>query len=135
MIKSKILFPVNNLVPRKRWLYGWLPFWIYNVLVLEGAIINPNTVRFPFLADDAIRHSIEFFIFFLVAYNACRLAKSRRLSRVPENGAFLWCMGMAVATECAQYFAPPRTPDMRDWTANVAGTLLAFFLMRLRYYV
>ncbi len=116
----------------RRWLAGWIPLGIYSAVVVQGALLSPEDFpRFFSRWDDKFAHGAEYFFLFLFALNAFEKAKSVWLRNFSRPLGFGYCSLMGGLTECAQFFVPGRSPELKDFAADLlgagAGALCAFF--------
>jgi len=117
-----------------RWFGGWLPLWLCTGLIIKGAVLEPSKLP-TFLAyfDDKLIHGAEFFLLFLFAIHAFRLAKSA-VFRHSGVMAFAYCMFVGVLTEAAQFYVQSRSPDVYDLLADTAGIAAGFCVYGLVRY-
>ncbi len=109
----------------RRWLGGWIPFWIYNALVIRSALLPVSQIP-PVVVqiNDKLLHSVEYFWLCLFSVNAFEKAKTLWLTVHPYYHAMLWCFLMGLATEWGQFFTPDRAMEAGDWLADIAGAAL-----------
>ena len=118
----------------KRWLGGWLPLGLCTGLIFKGAILSPSEIpHFLYRFNDKLIHGVEFFLLYLSAINAFRLAKSA-LFRHSGVMAFGYCIFWAVFTEAVQYFVKGRSPDVYDLLADTVGAAAGLFCYGYRTY-
>lgn len=76
---------------------------------------------------------MEFFLLYLSAVHAFRLAKSA-LFRHSGIMAFGYCILVGVLTEAAQHYVKGRSPDVYDLFADALGTAAGLFVYGLSRY-
>jgi len=111
-----------------RWLGGWLPLWLCTGCVFKGAILSPSEIpHFLHRFNDKLVHGAEFFILYLSAMNAFRLAKSAVFK---HSGvvAFTYCVFIGLLTEMAQRYVKGRSPDVYDLLADTLGAAVGLFV-------
>ena len=112
-------------VPKKA-LRAWVPFLIYTLLIIQGAILRPNRIpAFIYRINDKLLHGLEFFLLFFLALNAFLGMRWRR----SEAMAVIYCAFMGGLTEFLQLYVPGRSCDVKDWLADMAGTLFGLAII------
>ena len=115
----------NNFITR------WLPFIIYNIVLLVGSLLPHSLLdQFfpPFIAavNDKLTHAcLHFGLFFFAASAFDGHHDHDHLFRIWCQ-ALAWCVGMGIFIEFAQSFTPSRVADVWDAVANTIGSLIAF---------
>lgn len=98
--------------------------WLCTGLVFKGAILSPSQIpHFLHRFNDKLLHGAEFFILYLTAVNAFKLAKSP-LFRHTGVLAFAYCSLIGILTELAQRYVSGRSPDVYDLLADTVGAAL-----------
>jgi VanZ family protein len=120
-----------------RWLGGWLPLWLCTGLVFKGSLLAPSEIPHFFNRfNDKLVHGVEFFLLYLSAVHAFRLAQSA-LFRHAGVVAFAYSIFIGILTEVAQRYVKGRSPDVYDLLADTLGAavgLLVYGLFRYGSY-
>ena len=113
----------------KRWLAGWIPFWIYSAFVFEGAILPPEKIpHFLTALNDKFLHFTEYFFLFGFAVNAFEKSRLSWLRKATPQAAWGYSLFLGAVTEWAQLWVPGRRCEFWDWVTDAAGASLAWGL-------
>jgi VanZ family protein len=87
---------------------------------------------FPLLSliNDKVFHALEYLILFLVTVHAVKSSKSVLQPRA-ALAALLYCFVIGGLTEGLQFLTPDRSPDLKDWAADLLGAGLGFLLFKM----
>ena len=112
--------------PFDRWAFGWIPFWAVTIVIVRGAVMPPQEIPKVLLQiNDKLIHATEFFVMMIVAYQTFSRAHLEKIYRHRFADAILYSLFLGALTECLQFFAPGRSPDIFDFLADSAGALIA----------
>lgn len=104
-------------------------------MVIAGAIAPADEIPSALagLNDKAV-HAAQYFLLFFFTVNAFAQAKTAWIQRRFRLHAWMYCLMVGVVTELLQAVTPDRTPDLRDWAADMFGSSVALGLFWLVYY-
>ncbi len=110
------------------WVEAWLPFALYNFLMIHSAVLPPD--QFPAFfskVNDKWKHGIEFAVLFGITVHTLRISLGKQLKRTKQYffQAFFYCLAMAALTELIQTLTPHRTADIQDFLADLLGASAA----------
>ena len=99
----------------------WISFWLYNIFIIQGAVMPEGMVRFFERFNDKMVHGVEYFLLFWFAWAAFRHARASFLNSRAMPNAFYYCLLMGILTEGLQFLTPSRSPDFKDVAADAMG--------------
>jgi len=106
----------------------WLGYWVLLLLATHWPVTAARAPRFPHA--DKLVHFALYFVLTLLGWRYVRAA-------LPRGPAFAMCCWVVVYSaaaavdEWSQRFITGRTPDLKDWLADVSGVILATLIARL----
>lgn len=116
----------------KRWVLGWIPFWLYSISVFHRAILSPDDIPSFFdRFNDKLMHGAEYFILFLISAHAFQMAESRWLASRPRLSAFIYTAVMGLITEYSERFIEGRACSLADFAADLGGGGAAWVVLAL----
>ena len=107
-----------------------LPVILYAVAVLVIPSLpglSAPTVRF--LASDKIAHFLEYAVFAFLAFRSLSHSGRSRGWKSVAGLTFLLIAAFGVMDEAVQRFIPGRHPDIWDYAADLAGTLVSLAVL------
>lgn len=118
----------NMTRPRRRRMDAVLLFTYWGGLLL-ATHLPPSGIELPGAQSDKVIHTLAYA---LLALLLCKFAAAGEpLGRTKTIAVFLILAGYGVLDELSQRVASGRTPDVRDWLADLIGLALgiAVFLV------
>lgn len=114
--------PSGRSIPR--WISSWIPVVLYAALIYGlSSIAQPPPL--PGGPSDKVLHLLLYAGFGLVLLRACAGGRLRGITTGAVIAALLIAAAYAASDEWHQAFVPGRTPDVRDWVADIVGAGLA----------
>ncbi len=101
-------------------------YWI----LMSAVTAIPAASIYKYSINDKLEHFIAYFILTIFVIFSCAFQrKLALLSRHPFISTLLIIAVYGMLNELAQLYIPDRFCDFYDWTADVAGSILAFFVI------